>query len=327
MEKKKRIVGLNNLHQTKLRGLSIGKNHADGGGLYLTKTSQESGSWFFIYIDANKNRKQMSLGKYPDLSLSDARDKAANCRKMRASGQDPLQERKDQNEAEKNKDKGKLTFGAFFDDWFCRVKSPSLSSAISRQQWKSTIRNNCKNILEKPIAEIDEQDVLACVEPIWQSNYPTASKLLGRIRLIINAAIGQKVRPRGLNPAEWAGCQEFNLPKGDHVIKNHDALDWRLMPQFMQHLRNKDLVTARALEFAILNANRLGEALGARWGEIDFDLKVWDIPAARMKKRKEHRIPLSSRAIEILEQMKPLSDCAANSLISIHIRDHGETYR
>lgn len=315
MEKQKRTSGLNNLHQTKLRALSVGKNHADGGGLYLTKTSQESGSWFFIYINANKTRKQMSLGKYPDMLLSLAREKAGECRKMRANGIDPLQSRKDENQKEIEQTQGKVTFGGFFDDWFPRVKAPSLTSDISRKQWESTIKTYCISILDKPIADIDEQDVLACVEPIWQSNYPTASKLLGRIRLTINAAIGQKIRPRGLNPADWEGCQEFNLPKTDHVIKSHAAIDWRLMPQFMLFLRTKELVTARALEFAILNANRLGEALGAKWGEIDFTSKVWNVPAARMKKRKDHRIPLSNRAIEILEQMKPLSDCAANSLI------------
>ena len=152
-----------------------------------------------------------------------------------------------------------------------------------------------------PVASIDTAAVLRVVEPIWLSKTETASRVRGRIEGVLDWATVRGHRS-GDNPARWKGHLAGVLPPPSAVARSthYPALPWRQVAGFMAELRMREDVPARALEFTILTAARTGEVVGARWSEIDLETNAWIIPAARMKSRREHRVPLSARAIEIL---------------------------
>jgi integrase len=141
------------------------------------------------------------------------------------------------------------------------------------------------------------------LKPIWQSKPETANRLRGRIEMVLDAAKAQGLR-FGENPATWKGNLAHLLSKRQRVARGHHAaMPYADVPAFMVDLRARDAVASRALEFTILCAARTGEVLGARWDEIDLDRGVWTVPANRMKAGREHRVPLSGRALEILREM------------------------
>jgi integrase len=145
-------------------------------------------------------------------------------------------------------------------------------------------------------------DVEAMLKPIWSTKRETASRLRGRIEKILDAAIAKGYR-KDANPARWKGNLDSILRKEKQVRGHHAAMPFRDIPRLMARLRDMTSVSARALEFTILTAARTGETLGARWSEIDPAGGIWTVPAERMKAGKLHRVPLSARAMEILEEM------------------------
>lgn len=153
-----------------------------------------------------------------------------------------------------------------------------------------------------PVAAIDTALVMKIVEPLWSTKTETASRVRGRIELILDWAAARGYRA-GDNPARWRGHLDKLLPARTKVrkVKHHAALPYGDLPAFMAGLRGREGVSARCLEFVILTAARTGEAVGARWAEIDLAAKVWTVPAERMKAHREHKVPLSQRAVEILE--------------------------
>lgn len=142
------------------------------------------------------------------------------------------------------------------------------------------------------------------IEPIWQTKSETASRIRQRIESVLDWATVRGYR-KGDNPARWKGHLEKLLPQRSKIakVKHHAALPYAELPLFMSVLRKRESVSARALEFLILTATRTGEVIGAKWNEIDFRKKEWTVPEERMKANKEHRVPLSDRAIEILEAL------------------------
>jgi integrase len=174
-----------------------------------------------------------------------------------------------------------------------------------RAQWRSTIATYAHPIIGKlPVSAVDTALVLKVLRPIWNKKPETASRLRGRIERILAWATISEYR-EGDNPARWRGHLKEMLPNRGKVrrVKHHAALPYADVPEFMERLRGNDSISARALEFTILNASRTGEAIGAKWDEIDLVNKVWSVPASRMKAGKEHRVPLSDRAIEILKSL------------------------
>jgi integrase len=146
--------------------------------------------------------------------------------------------------------------------------------------------------------------VTKILEPLWSGKPETASRLRGRIETVLNWAKVRGFRD-GENPARWRGHLD-NLPpaKGKvRAVKHHAALPYEQIGAFMHQLKKRDGIAGRALEFAILTAARTGEIIGARWSEIDRAGKVWNIPASRMKAGREHRVPLSASALDILDQI------------------------
>lgn len=311
----KKPRGFNILHPNQLKKLDCKKAFSDGDRLYFEKSSQNQGRWFLKYTSPiTKKVREFPLGLWPSVSLELARKRAQEAREKVALGIDINQERDNEKEAARQAEENKLTFKQFFDEWFAQTKKPSLTSDTNIRQWLQTINDYCKPILNKPIAEIDEKDIVEVLKPLWQTKNETARKLRNRLEQIFGAAIGQK--RLSFNPAAYKNNLDAYLGNVPKNVKPHEALDYRLMAQYMGELRKVERMSAYALEFIILNASRMKEARLAIWSEIDFEAKAFTVPANRMKVRKngEHRIPLSDRSIEILKKLKPLAQDKSGNL-------------
>lgn len=276
--------------------------YADGGALYLrVSTGESSGKrWVFIYRrPMNGKRCEIGLGGALAVTLARAREKAAEARAHLADGRDPLAQKKAQRRVP--------TFGAMADE-VIESLGPSWRNEKHRAQWVTTLREYAKPLREKPVDEITVDDVLGVLRPIWQTKAETAARVRGRIEKVLDAAKVRGFRS-GENPAAWRGNLALILPKRQKLTRGHHArMEIDEVSVFMEKLRGREAVAARCLEFAILTAARSGEALGARWDEIDMAAKVWTIPRHRMKSGREHRVPLCERARAILAEMEPLRE-------------------
>ena len=276
--------------------------YADGGGLYLRITAGEKAGkrWVFLYRRPTDGKRcEIGLGGTSAVPLAKARKKADEARALVADGKDPL--------ATRQAAETMPTFGELADQHI-KAMGPSWRNAKHRAQWAMTLKVYAKPLREKPVNEITTADVLAVLRPIWQSIPETASRVRGRIENVLDAAKVQGFRS-GENPAAWRGHLKLILPARQKLTRGHHAaMAADALPELMASLRARPAVAARCLEFAILTAARSGEALGARWEEIDLKSKVWTIPAARMKATRVHRAPLCARALAILAEMEPLSN-------------------
>jgi len=176
-------------------------------------------------------------------------------------------------------------------------------------QWSSTLSTYAAGLMAMPVADITDDHVFACLEPIWHDKTETATRVRQRLEAVLDWAAAHKYR-EGLNPARWKGNLDARLAKPEKLkkIQHHPALPHAEMGVFIAKLRTSKAQSARALELQILTATRPGEVCGARWDEIDTSKKLWTIPAGRMKADKEHTIPLSARALEILKAQPRVSD-------------------
>jgi integrase len=242
----------------------------------------------------NGKRREMGLGSVRDVPLAKARQRAADARQQLADGLDPL--------ASKEKPKV-MTFGEAADA-LIESMSSSWRNDKHRAQWKMTLTVYCEAIRSKPVAEIGTDDVLKVLQPLWTTKPETASRLRGRIERVFDFARARGQRA-GENPARWRGHLDAVLPKRAKLTRgHHKAMPFDEAPAFVAALREREGVAPRALEFAILTAARSGEVFGALWDEFDLEACIWTVPAARMKAAREHRVPLSARAVEILQEMK-----------------------
>ena len=270
--------------------------YSDGGGLYLR--IRESGrSWFFIGTLHGK-RFEMGLGSALDVTLARAREKAMEARLHALEGRDPRVER----DAAKKRNAPQLTFGAFARAYVAEIED-GFRNPKHRQQWRNTLETYGAPISAMPIADVDTEDVLRCVQPIWLEKPETASRVRGRIEKVLDAAKAKGLRA-GENPARMRGHLELFLPKRSKAkVKHHAALPYADMPAFMSDLRQREGVAAKALEFLILTAARSGEVRGMTWGEVDLATKLWTVPAGRMKASEQHEVPLSDAAISVLHSV------------------------
>lgn len=174
------------------------------------------------------------------------------------------------------------------------------------KQWMSTLVTYAfPHFGSLALGAIETKHVLAALEPIWVEKSETASRVRGRIEAVLDWGAVQGHRS-GENPARWKGHLDLILPAKSKVapVTHHAALPFKEMPAFMHRLAGVGGIAARALEFTILTAARTGEVIGAEWGEVDLQGAIWTIPAGRMKGQREHRVPLSRRTMEILEQAR-----------------------
>jgi integrase len=196
-----------------------------------------------------------------------------------------------------------VTFGAFFEAMMDDIEG-GFKNDKHRKQWYSSIRTHASQLLPKPIASVNVDDVLEVLRPIWLKIPETASRVRGRIERVLDAARvkGHRV---GDNPARWSNNLELLLPrKKQSGEAHHAALSFADMPSFMAKLRQREGGAAKALQFTILTAARSSETLGCIWKEVDLSTKIWTVPAERMKAGLEHQVPLSAAALALLETVR-----------------------
>jgi integrase len=305
--------------------------YSDGGGLYLQVAPGGTKSWVFRF-KANGKARDMGLGPLHTLTLAEARDKATQCRKLRLEGVDPIAKRQADLMAARLEAARAITFEQCAAAYIAR-KSTGWKNAKHRQQWQNTLESYAFPKLGKlAVQDIDDGLVVGVLEPLWETIPETASRLRGRIETVLNWAGARKYR-KGENPARWKGNLEHLLPKPSevHAVKHFAALPFDELGAFMRELRKQEGIAALALQFTILTAARTNETLNAKWSEFDLSKKLWTVPAARMKSRRKHRVPLSNAALAILKHLeearqgeyvfggriagKPLSDMSMLNLL------------
>jgi integrase len=281
---------------------------SDGGGLYLQCTAGAEGgvrrSWLYRFAAKGRER-QMGLGSTETVSLAEARDKAAECRKLRQAGIDPIEHRKAMQAQAALEAAKSMTFDECREAYI-RAHAAGWRNPKHHQQWENTLKTYASPVFGKvAVQAVDVTLVMKVLEAIWAMKPETASRLRGRIEAVLDWAKVRGLRS-GENPARWRGHLDHLLPGRDKVrkVKHHAALPYIQISKYLDELRKREGIAARALEFAILTATRTNEVIGARWDEIDLAARVWIIPESRMKAGREHRVPLSDAAISVLKFMQ-----------------------
>lgn len=300
-------------------GLGIKINHANGK------------SWVLRTVVGLK-RRDIGLGGFPDVQLASAREKARELKGLILKGLDSVVERRAVQAAIITAQQQGMTFSEAVERYLRGGKLDELRNQKHRKQWETTLHTYAIPIIgQKLIQDITMDDVRAVLEPIWTTKNETASRLRGRIETVFGWATVNGFR-LGDNPARWKGNLQQILPTPSKVAnsEHHPAVPIDKAAAWFRALKMAPGQGAQALAFPALNASRSGEVRGAEWSEIDLDQKVWTIPKTRMKAGKEHRVPLSSAAINILEslprmkgtrlvfpssQLKPLSDMTLSAVM------------
>jgi integrase len=319
--------------------------HGDGNKLYLLVRSAEGAWWVFRYMRGGKMR-EIGLGRARGsnaVTLAQAREKAAPLYRMVEAGLDPLAEREAEAQARQAEAqvaaRRAITFREVAEEYIA-ANAPGWGNPKHRAQWSSTLATYAyPHLGNVPIGNVTTDHVMAVLQPIWQAKAETANRLRGRIEAVLTAATVRGLRA-GENPARWRGHLSEVLPARAKVapVEHHAALPFAELPVFFLRLQAADGLGARALELAILTAARTNEVLGATWTEIDAAASLWTIPAARMKARREHRVPLSGPATALLRRLatkregehlfagqregKPLSNMAL--LMALRRMDRGD---
>lgn len=304
--------------------------YADGDGLYLQVTASGAKSWVLRFM-LNKRAREMGLGSTSDYSLAEARERAKKYRQLLDEGIDPIEHRKAEREKNLMATAQRKTFEECAYDYH-RLHANGWKNVKHADQWINTLTTYAfPEFGKKDVSSVNKADVLRVLEPIWTTKTETASRVRQRIRAVLDWAAARDYR-RGHDPHIWDQITQ-SLPKTKDIKKSEHfaACPHTEVYGALQSIRNSaagDSVRA-AFEFIILTAVRSGEVRGAKWSEINFENKKWVIPAERMKAGKEHEIPLSPRAIEILkaqvgkhaelvfpsEKGKPFSDMTFSMLL------------
>ena len=267
------------LTDVKCRTASTG-SHCDGHGLYLLVKPAGTRSWLFRYSLLGQQH-WMGLGSFPVVTLKRAREKALEARRLLADGEDPLTHKRAARASlrqQHTKQLRALTFDQCAEQ-FIKSHSAGWRSMMHGKQWSQSLRDHVSPAIgDMPVTAIDTESVLKVLEPIWTKMPTAAGRVRNRIELILDWARG--------------AVRHFpSIPHGE-------------LPSFIARLRQSESVASRALEFTILTACRSSEVLGAKWSEIDLATRVWTIPAGRMKSSREHRVPLSLQAVDLLAAMR-----------------------
>ena len=294
---------INKLSARKVEALSKPGLYADGLGLYLQVSTFNTKSWLFRFMLDGKARK-MGLGPCHTVTLAMAREKATEARRKLLDGIDPIDERAAVKMARKVNAAKAMSFRQCAEAYI-NAHKVGWKNEKHAAQWPATLEAYAYPVFgDLPVAAVDVGLVLKALEPIWTTKPETAGRVRGRVETVLDWAKARHYR-EGDNPARWRGHLDKLLPARGKVakVKHHDALPYRDVHGFLADLHGMEGIAARALEFVILTATRTGEAIGATWQEIDLPGRVWTIPADRMKAGREHRVPLSDRAVAVLESL------------------------
>ena len=270
--------------------------YSDGNGLYL-KVDKSGAKRWIQRIVINKKRCDLGLGSTSFVSLKDAREIAYDNKRLILAGGDPL--------AEKRKASAILSFKEAAKKVH-ELHLPTWTNEKQGKQWINTLTTYAFPVIgRKKIDKITSSDVLAVLMPIWNEKPETAKRIKQRIGTVLKWAIAQGWRED--NPAQSI---DSALPKGNKVVKHHKSLPYKDVSGAIDKIKNSKATshTKFALEVLILTALRSGEVRNAKWDEVDLDNQVWTIPPERMKKRKEHNVPLSPRCVEIFKEALTLKN-------------------
>jgi integrase len=276
----------------------------DGGGLYLQVSNGGTKSWVLRYM-LNGRAREMGLGPFHTISLADARKKAADCRRMKLDGIDPIEARKEQRASARLAAANAMTFKSCAEAYIEAHKA-GWKNAKHAQQWRNTLTTYVYPVFgAASVQSVDTDMVMRVLEPIWKQKTETASRIRGRIERVLDWAKARRHRT-GENPALWRGHLDQLLPKRSKVrkVRHHPALPYKQVGTFMAELRQQAGIAASALELLVLTAKRTSEIIGAHWNEVDLDDAMWTIPAGRIKGGREHRIPLSRAAVKVLKRIR-----------------------
>jgi len=301
-------MGQRQLHKLSARTVTTRKRpgrYGDGGGLYLEVAPGGSRAWIFRYRSPlTKKARYMGLGALHSVGLPEAREKAATQRNLILSGLEPIEVREEVEHKRAAEATQAMTFSQCAKAYI-ESHRPGWRNVKYGDQWENTIATYCDPVIGSlAVQDVDTGVVLKILEPIWATKPETASRLRGRIENILDWAKARKYRT-GENPARWKGHLNQLLPvlaKKERVT-HHSAMPFTNVGQFMAKLRQIPGVASRCLEFTILTAARTNEAIQALPEEIDLAKAAWTIPGSRMKAKREHRVPLSPRALEIVREL------------------------
>jgi integrase len=314
------MATVNKLTPLRVNSLKAPGKYADGLGLYLVIRRPGDKAWAFRYM-VNGRARQLGLGPLHTVSLAEARNRAREARQLILDGRDPIEVRHEAQAAAKIERLKTMTFRQAAIDVLQTTKIEGFKNDKHRKQWRSTLEQYAFPVLgDLPLQSIDTALVLKALMPVLKRAPETGARLRGRIERVIDWA-----KPLGLfvgeNPAKRELLKD-HLPMKP-ITEHHKAMPYADLPAFMQELRGRDSMSARCLEFTILTSVRTQEAIGAQWSEIDLDAAVWAIPATRMKAKRDHRVALSHRAVEVLRAQSnhpdgrvfPLSNMAMLELL------------
>ncbi|NRB20140.1 MAG: tyrosine-type recombinase/integrase [Rhodobacteraceae bacterium] len=278
--------------------------HGDGAGLNLVVDPSGARRWIVrVTVKGQKNAKgaplrtDFGLGGADVVTLNQARERALEYRRMAKSGLNPrYNAKRDVPSFEE------LTRQVHID------RLPTWKNPKHGQQWLNTLRDYAfPKIGRMPVDAIGQPEVLMCLSPIWTEKHETARRLAQRIKAVLDVAKSSGYRD-GENPVT-AVKEAGVLPKVKAKVQHHDAMPWKDVPAFYAELEGRSATAAKALQFTILTACRTSEVLDMTWPEVDFEARLWTVPAARMKGGKEHRVPLTDEMLAIL---KPLMAMASD---------------
>jgi integrase len=282
---------INRLNARKVATETERGRHADGGGLYLSISPNGGRRWVFLYRWHGKPT-EVGLGSARDVTLATARELAGAARAKLAARVNP-------------KDVRKPTKGTTFGECTDRLiesMQQAWRNTKHQAQWTMTLKVYAAPLRRLPVDAVGTDDVLSVLKPLWSKKHETASRLRGRIERVLDAAKAQGLRS-GENPARWRGHLDQLLPRRQRLARGHHAaLPYAGVPAFMLDLQGRQATAAATLELTVLTAARSGETLLAKKTEFDIDRAVWTVPPARMKAGREHRVPLSRRALRIVKQ-------------------------
>ncbi len=283
--------------------------YSDGNGLNLKVEASGAKRWVQRVTIAGQ-RRNMGLGGYPAVSLAEARDLAAENQRLIRQGRDPMAERRQA--AEELRRPAIPTFAQAAKQ-VIEMRRPTWSNSKHASQWTNTLRTYAHPVIgRKLVDEVTTGDVLAVLTPIWTTKPETASRVRQRLETVFDWTVAQGWRPD--NPAGKAVIRV--LPRTSRLKSHHTALPYGEVAVALEQVREStaDPVTKLSFEFLVLTAARSSEVRLATWPEVDLESATWTVPAERMKARREHRVPLSSRCLDILSQAKEL-DTQEGSLV------------
>ena len=284
---------IKNLKPRLKEGKMIDSRYSDGGGLYIRVKSTGGKSWSFMW-KRNKLQREIGLGSYPDVGLKAARNKARIAREAVANGNDP-----------------RMALNPPREHTFEEVAKACMESRgvyemnpKTIRKWERTAFELCSHLKNRPVDGITRDDILNVLEPVWKKTPETGRIMRSHLEIIFNYAKGRRWSEVE-NPALWKGGLETVLKMPDRSnVKHHAAMPYAELPSFIIELRKREAISARALEFIILTGVRTSEGINTTIDEFDLEKAIWNIPASRMKSGRPHSVPLSDRALEIVNTMR-----------------------